>query len=212
MNKDELKRLSELGVATVYEASGREGLIDVPLIRLIPGSRTAGPARTVLCGQDDNLMVHAAIEQIRPGDVVVLTMPEPAPVALVGELLVTQIKVRSAAGILVDAAARDVEELVKLGLPVWTRFIRVKGATKTKVGELNVVVTVGGAHISPSDIVVLDADGGVCLRQERAGEILKAAEARCDREARLREKLAAGEMSYNLHGLREIVETRLRKP
>ena len=109
-----------------------------------------------------------------------------------------------------DAAVRDVEELVKLGLPIWTRFIRVKGATKTKVGELNVTVSVGGAQISPSDIVVLDADGGVCVKRERAEEVLKAAEARFETEARLREKLAAGEISYDLHGLREVVEKNRR--
>jgi 4-hydroxy-4-methyl-2-oxoglutarate aldolase len=210
MNSDQLQRLNELGVATVYEASGREGLMDIPLMQLISGSRAAGPARTVLCGQDDNLMVHAAIEHIQPGDVVILTMPEPAPVALVGELLATQIKVRGAAAILVDAAVRDVEELVKLGLPVWARFIRVKGATKIQVGELNVTVTVGGAKISPSDIVILDADGGVCVRQARAAEVLKAAGARFEKEARLREKLAVGERSYDLHGLREFVETKRR--
>lgn len=212
MKQDELTRLSELGVATVYEASGREGLIDIPLIQLLSGSRVAGPARTVLCGQDDNLMVHAVIEQIQPGDVLVLTMPEPAPVALVGELLATQVKVRKAAGILVDAAVRDVGELVELGLPIWSRFIRVKGATKTKIGELNGAVSIGGTQISASDIVVLDVDGGVCIKKKRAGEILKAAEARFDKEARLREKLAAGEMSYDLHGLREIVEAKRRTP
>src|SRR5512139_3743921 len=104
MTNDALTRLSELGVATVYEASGREGLIDIPLIQLIPGSRAAGPARTVLCSQDDNLMVHACIEHILPGEVVVLSMPEPRPVALIGELLATQVKVRQAAAVLVDAA------------------------------------------------------------------------------------------------------------
>ena len=83
-------------------------------------------------------MVHAVIEQIQPGEVLVLSMPEPAPVALVGELLATQVKVRGAAAILVDAAVRDVEELVQLGLPIWARFVRVKGATKAKVGEVNV--------------------------------------------------------------------------
>jgi 4-hydroxy-4-methyl-2-oxoglutarate aldolase len=210
MTKDELARLSQLGVATVYEASGREGLIDAPLIQLLPGSRVAGPARTVLCGQDDNLMVHAVIEQIQPGEVLVLTMPEPAPVALIGELLATQVKVRKAAGILVDAAVRDVEELVELGLPIWARFIRVKGASKSKVGELNVTVTVGGTQISQADIVVLDADGGVCVRQERVGEVLQASEARFEKETRLREKLEAGEISYDLHGLREFVEKNRR--
>jgi 4-hydroxy-4-methyl-2-oxoglutarate aldolase len=212
MIKDEFIRFRELGVATVYEASGREGLIDVPLIQLLPGSRVAGPARTVLCGQDDNLMVHAVIEEIQPGEVLVLSMPEPNPVALVGELLATQVQVRGAAGILVDAAVRDVDELVKLGLPIWTRFIRVKGATKTKVGELNVTVSVGGSRISPLDILVLDADGGVCVKRERGDEVLQASIARYEHEARLLEKLAAGEMSYDLHGLREVLENERRRP
>ena len=211
MTKDELARLSQLGVATVYEASGRDGLIDVPLIQLLPGSRVAGPARTVLCGQDDNLMVHAVIEQIQPGEVLVLTMPEPAPVALIGELLATQVKVRKAAGILVDAAVRDVAELVELGLPIWTRFIRAKGASKSKVGELNVTVSVGGRQISPADIVVLDADGGVCIKRERTKEVLRASDARFEKETRLREKLVAGEISYDLHGLREVVEKNRRQ-
>lgn len=212
MTKDVLSRLRELGVATVYEASGRQGLIDMPLIQLLPGSRVAGPARTVLCGQDDNLMVHAAVEQIQPGEVPVLCMPEPAPVALIGELLATQIQVRGAAGILVDAAVRDVEEMVELGLPIWTRFIRVRGAKKAEIGELNVTVSVGGTQISPSDIVVLDADGGVCVKQERVEEVLLASEARLEKEARLREKLVAGELSYDIHGLREVVDRKRREP
>ena len=118
MTADELAQLAELGVATIYEAAGRAGLIDLPLIQLLPESRAAGPARTVLCGQDDNLMVHAAIERIQPGEVLVLAMPEPRPIALVGELLATQVKVRGAAAILVGAAVRDVEELRELGLPI----------------------------------------------------------------------------------------------
>ena len=206
MMKNELTRLSELGVATVYEASGRDGLIDTPLIQLLPGSRVAGPAKTVLCGQDDNLMVHAAIEQTQPGEVLVLSMPEPTPVALIGDVLATQVKVRKAAGILVDAAVRDVEDLIELGLPIWTRFIRAKGATKTKVGKLNVPVTVGGIKIFPSDILVLDADGAVCVKGQRLDEVLQASEARFEKEMRMRERLQAGEISYDIHGLREVVE------
>ena len=206
MKEEALIRLKELGTATVYEAAGREGLIDLPLIQLIPGSRAAGPARTVLCGQDDNLMVHAVIEQIQPGEVLVLSMPEPHPIALIGELLATQVKVRRAAAILVDAALRDIEELIKLGLPIWTRYIRVKGANKLALGELNVSVTIGGTSISPGDILVLDGDGCVCIPYRRMNEVLDAAEARFKKEALLREKLIAGEMSYDLHGLRRYVE------
>jgi len=151
-------------------------------------------------------MVHAVIEQIQPGEVLVLSMPEPAPVALIGELLATQVKVRGAAGILVDASVRDVDELIESGLPIWTRFIRVRGATKTKIGELNRTVTVGGTEIAPGDILVLDVDGGVCVRQERVDAVLKASEERLAKEDALRKKLLAGQTSYDLHGLRDYVE------
>ncbi|HEX9923931.1 MAG TPA: 4-carboxy-4-hydroxy-2-oxoadipate aldolase/oxaloacetate decarboxylase [Anaerolineae bacterium] len=205
-NKQQLARLAELGVATVYEAAGRAGLIDIPLSQLLPRSRVAGPGRTVMCGQDDNLMVHAIMEHIQPGEVLVLTMPQANPVALVGDLLATQAKVRGAAAILVDAAVRDVEELIELSLPIWTRYIRVKGASKTKIGQLNVPVRVGETQIQPGDIVVLDADGAVCVEQTRLPEVLEKSEARLEREAHMRPRLEAGEMSYDIHGLREYVE------
>ncbi len=195
-------RLAELGVATVYEASGREGLIDIPLLQLLPGTRAAGPARTVLCGQDDNLMVHAVMEQVEPGDVLVLTMPEARPVALIGELLATQARARGAAAILVDAAVRDAAELVAMGLPIWTRFVRVRGATKTRIGALNGPVSLGQTGVQPGDVIVLDADGAVRVRPERLGDVLAQAEARLEREARLRARLAAGELTYDIHGLR----------
>ncbi len=198
--------LARLGVATVYEASSKRGLIDASLVQVVPGSKVAGPARTVLCGQDDNLMVHAAMERVQPGDVLVITMPEPAPVALVGELLAVQARARGAAAILVDAAVRDLEELRELGLPVWARWVRVRGAKKEEVGRLDEVVEVGGARISPGDIVVLDADGAVAVEAGRAGEVLEAALKREERERSLRKRLEAGELSYDLHGLREVVE------
>jgi len=194
--------LARLGAATVYEASGRHGLVDVELRQIVPGSRACGPARTVRCGQDDNLMVHAAMARLRPGEVLVLTMPEPAPVALFGDLLATQAKVRGAAAILVDAAVRDSEELAAMGLPVWTRWIRSRGATKDRVGELDVPVRVGGQEICPGDLVVLDADGATVVAAERAGDVLAASRAREEKERVKREQLQAGALSYELDGLR----------
>ena len=206
MNESEINELAQCGVATVYEAAGRSGLIDIPLIQIIPGSRAAGPARTVRCGQADNLMVHAVMEQAQPGEILVLTMPEPVPVALIGELLATQAQVRRVAGLLVDAAVRDAEELQSLGLPIWTRWIRVRGATKTHVGAINEPVTVGGTSIAPGDFVVLDTDGAVAIAAERASAVLEAARARTRSETALRAQLQAGALSYDLSGLRAVVE------
>lgn len=196
-------RFAELGVATVYEAAGRTGLIDAGLTAVVEGAKVAGPARTVACAQGDNLMVHAAVERIRPGEVVVLAMPEEAPVALIGELLVTQILRRGAGAILSNGSVRDVDELRDLGLPIWTRFVRARGATKQEVGRLDAPVVIGGATLRTGDVVVLDSDGATCVPSERTREVLEAAEARLERETRMRARLGAGELSYDIHGLRD---------
>jgi 4-hydroxy-4-methyl-2-oxoglutarate aldolase len=200
--------LARLGAATVYEAAGRQGLVDAEFHQLIPGSRACGPARTVRCGQGDNLMVHAAMSVLQPGEVLVLTMDEPAPVALIGDLLATQAQVAGAVAVLNDAAARDTEELREMGLPVWTRYVRSRGATKEIVGALDVPVTVGGEGICPGDLVVLDADGVTVVAAARADEVLAAALAREEKERVKRERLQAGAISYDLDGLRAIVDGR----
>jgi 4-hydroxy-4-methyl-2-oxoglutarate aldolase len=151
-------------------------------------------------------MVHAAMVRLQPGEVLVLTMPSPAPVALVGDLLATQAKVHGAAAILVDASVRDVEELVELGLPIWARYVRVRGADKATVGALDVPVEVGGATIRPGDIVVLDADGAAVVEHERVEEVLEGSLAREEAERVKRAKLQGGALSYELDGLRAIVE------
>jgi 4-hydroxy-4-methyl-2-oxoglutarate aldolase len=190
----------------VYEAGGRRGYVEADLVQVLPGSRAAGPARTVRCGQDDNLMVHAVMAQAQPGEVIVVTMPEPRPVALVGELLATQARARSAAAMLIDGAVRDLEELRELGLPIWARWVRVRGADKDAPGELGEPVTVGGARIAQGDTVVLDADGVAVVERARIDEVRVAARARAERERVKRAQLEAGALSFELDGLRERLE------
>ena len=199
--------LARLGSATVHEAAERAQVVDVPLIQVVPGSRAAGPARTVRCGQDDNLMVHAAVAEAEPGEVLVITMPEPRPVALVGELIATQAKVAGVAALLVDAAVRDLEDLREVGLPIWARYVRVSGAEKRVPGAIGEPVEVAGAHIRQGDVVVLDADGAVVVERERVDEVLTAGLARAEREREKRAQLEAGAHSYDLDGLRELLES-----
>jgi 4-hydroxy-4-methyl-2-oxoglutarate aldolase len=181
-------------------------LIDLPLIQVVPKSRAAGKARTVLCGQGDNVMIHACIEHIQPGEIVVLAQPESQAVALIGDMLVTQMAAAGAAGALLNGAVRDVEELVELGLPIWTQFVRVRGATKTEIGRLNIPVAMGGNIIYPGDIVVMDTDGAITVRPSRLDEILEKAEARATKEAALRQQYKNGLRSYDLRGWRKSVE------
>jgi 4-hydroxy-4-methyl-2-oxoglutarate aldolase len=199
---DTPRLLDSFGTATVCEAASGEGIVDVELKQVIPGSRAAGPARTVLCGQGDNLALHEALASVRPGEVLVITMPEPAPFGAVGELIVLQAQARGAAGMLVDVAVRDIAELKEIGLPIWARFVRIRGTKKADPGRLDVPVVVGGATIRPGDVVIMDDDGVVVVAAERIEEVAEAARAREEKESRLRPRLRAGELTYDLLGLR----------
>lgn len=197
-----MKSLTELGVATIYEASGRQGLIDIELTSIIPGSKVAGPARIAACGQGDNRAVHEVMAFANPGDILILTMPVPEPVALLGELLARQAYHKEVAGILVDASIRDIASLRLLGLPIWTRFIRVRGATKNKRGQIDVPVLVGGCLINPGDIIVLDDDGAVVVPKIEIDSVMRASENRLHKETELLKRYSAGELSYDIYGMR----------
>lgn len=199
---DVYAELAQAGVATVYEAYGRRGLLDVDLIPLAAGRRVAGPARIALCGQHDNRTVHEVMTHLRPGEILVLTMPEAAPVALFGDLLATQAQTAGAAGVLVNAAVRDSADLAQLAMPVWTRWRRATGATKNTRGQVNVPVTIGGTVIDPGDVLVLDDDGATAIAQSDVDSALIAVRERIAKEDGLRKRWAAGEFSYDAYGMR----------
>lgn len=196
------RELADAGVATVYEAYGRRGLLDLELLPLAPGRRAGGPARIALCGQDDNRAVHEAMAHLLPGEVLIATMPRAEPVALVGDLLATQAMARGAAALLVNAAVRDSTELAGSGLPVWARWRRARGATKDRRGRLDVPVDIGGTVIAPGDLVVLDDDGAVAVERADVEDVLAATRARIAKEDGLRARWAAGELSYDAYGMR----------
>jgi 4-hydroxy-4-methyl-2-oxoglutarate aldolase len=197
-------RFAELGVATTLEAAGGDGLLAGSFVRVVPGSRAAGPARTALCGAADNLAAHRALERVEPGDVLVLAVTEPRPGAVIGDLIAMQAKARGAAAILIDGPVRDVDALVELGIPVWARSISAAGPAKKVPGDLDVPVDLGGVRIAPGDIVILDGDGVVVVPRENRDAVLAAAEAREAKERDLIPRLEAGELTLDLMGLRRL--------
>lgn len=205
---EQVARFAKCSVATVYEAAGRVGLLELPLTPLHPGARVAGRALPVMCGEDDNLMVHACVEQVKPGDVVIIAMPIPRPIGVIGDLLYAQLSYRSPAAVLVAAGCRDVSDLRKGSIPVWTRYISAKGATKTKVGTIGEPIVVGGVQIAAGDVVLLDDDGAVAVSTRVAADVIVASEAREAKEEKARITYKAGGLSYDINDLRRLVEGR----
>lgn len=198
-----IAELGRAGVATVYEAYGRNGLIEHEWQVITPGRRVAGPARTVLCGHGDNRAVHEAMDLVQPGEILVITMDSPAPFALVGDLLATQAATQGAVGMLIDGAVRDTTELAGGQLAILARWRNARGASRTTRGALDVPITIGGCRINPGDAVVLDDDGATAVAAADIPTAVDAVRARITKEADLRARWANGELSYDAYGLRD---------
>jgi len=193
-----------LTVSTVYESVDRKGLLSHGISRSVPSARAVGRAHTVLCAQDDNLGVHIAIDELRPGEILVATMPEPRPVALVGEVLAHFAKVKGAAGLLIDAAVRDLDELALVGLPIWSRWVTSSGSDKTDPGSHNVPVSVAEQLINPGDLLLLDGDGILHIRPEDEREALVEARRRVTKEEEILRELTGGKSTLDLMNLRPL--------
>jgi 4-hydroxy-4-methyl-2-oxoglutarate aldolase len=197
-----IRRLGELGVATVHEAQGRTGLMKPYMRPIYPTAKVAGPAVTVLSHPGDNLMIHAAVEICRPGDVLVVALVSDSTDGMFGELLACSVRAHGVAGVVIDAGVRDVADLTEMKFPVWAKAICAQGTVKETAGSVNVDVVCAGALVHPGDIIVGDLDGIVVVPREQAAEVARLGEERLAKEQRSRERLSSGELGIDIYGLR----------
>jgi 4-hydroxy-4-methyl-2-oxoglutarate aldolase len=198
--------LGELGVATVHEAAGKSGLLGTGLRPVWAGARAAGTAVTVLCGPGDNLMLHAALEQARAGDLVVLTTTSPSSDGFVGELIVTSLAARGVTGLVTTTGVRDVAAITQLAFPAWSRHISAQGTLKATAGCVNVPVVIGGVVVHPGDAVVADDDGVACIPRDMAAQVAAEGRRRVQREDEARRAFARGELGLDRYGLRPVLD------
>ena len=203
---EKVARLADYGVATVHEALGRSGLLGPDLRPIQDGARMGGTAVTALCWPGDNLMIHAAVEQCREGDVLVVTTTSPCRDGLFGELFATALRYRGVKGLVTTTGVRDVTDLRALGFPVWSAAVSAQGTVKATAGAVNVPVVIGGQVIRPGDAILADDDGVMRVRREDVQTGLEASQARLEKEAAAREAFAQGQLGLDRYGLREKLE------
>ncbi|CAI8282880.1 MAG: 4-hydroxy-4-methyl-2-oxoglutarate aldolase/4-carboxy-4-hydroxy-2-oxoadipate aldolase [Gammaproteobacteria bacterium] len=196
-------RYEELSVATVHEAQGRVGLLSPEIRPVKAGLKLVGRAVTVFATPGDNVMIHVAMEQCEPGDVMVVAVNSRSECGYFGDLLATLMQARGIAGLVIDSGVRDLADLRQMGIPVFSRCISAQGTVKETLGDVNVPVVCGGQVINPSDLIVGDDDGVVVVRRHELDTVAEKSEAREDKEAAIRAKYRDGTLGLDMNNMRQ---------
>jgi 4-hydroxy-4-methyl-2-oxoglutarate aldolase len=203
-DRELIEVFKDLGVATVYEASGRKGFVDPRIKPLARGIRLLGPAFTVECHPKDNLMLHKALQIAQKGDVLVASTQGYPDAGYWGGLMATSAVARELAGLAIDGCVRDSAEITDMGFPVFCRDTCIRGTVKGTLGRVNHAIVFGGAVVEPGDLVLGDDDGIVIVARGEIEAVLKAAQERVAKEATKAAVLAKGISSVELNKLEPV--------
>jgi regulator of RNase E activity RraA len=196
VSPDIVKKASAYAASILADVAGRRGTLDGRIAPLSHAMRMAGPAFTIEVRAGDNLMIHAAMSMAKPGDILVVDGKGDRSCALMGSIMLNACKKMGLAGVVMDGAHRDTEELLELGFPVYSTGANPNGPTKFIPGRINWPISCGGVAVSPGDLIVGDADGVVVVEREKAASLLdQAAKKVADERARIADIVAGRNLS-----------------
>ncbi len=182
------KEFLDVPVANVSDCMSRMASGGARLRPMHAGGRMAGPALTVKTRPGDNLMILKALMLAKPGDVIVVDAGGDLTNSLIGEIMVGDAILKKVAGMVINGAIRDSEEIRSMNFPVFAAGVTHRGPYKDGPGEINVPIAIDGMVIDPGDLVIGDGDGLLCVPFDDAQALLNAAH----QKQKIEEKMVAG--------------------
>lgn len=208
MDKELRERLGQLPTGNVADNNGsvpHQGVMDSGIKPLDPTCHLLGRAVTVQGYPGDNLAVHQGINAAGEGEVLVIDLGGYTEGGHFGDICALACQMRGIAGVVIDGAVRDAEDIIELGLPVFARGLSPAGTTKDSLGKVGVPLVCGGVTVRPGDIVLGDCDGVVVVPQEREAEVFAAAEAKFVHEIEYVSELKAGANTLEMYGFDKVI-------
>jgi 4-hydroxy-4-methyl-2-oxoglutarate aldolase len=205
---DAVSRLAEFSSATIHEAQGRKGALSSRIKPIDRSMSFCGPATTVRCAPRDNLMLQVAIHYAEPGDVILAAAGEYEEAGTFGDVLGNAMKAKGLAGLVTDSGVRDTQDLIELGLPVFSGSVSIKGTVKETIGPINHPVVFGDEIIYPGDVLRGDADGVVVVRKDEIEEVIRLSQERDDAERELISLYKAGGTTIDLCNLTDVLKAK----
>jgi len=198
---------ARIPAANISDAAGNINTLDSGIQAVVPGYRICGPACTVTTRVGDFLAILKGLHAAKAGDVLVIGNQGSPDVAIFGGITATEAKLKGLSGLVADGKVRDIEEIRKLGFPVYARGTTPRVAGRGSLGEVNVPTQCGGVVVEPGDIIVGDADGVVVVPWRKAPEILRLSQDIVRFEDVLVKKVRAGLSQVEFFSLDQQFET-----
>jgi 4-hydroxy-4-methyl-2-oxoglutarate aldolase len=205
---DAISRLAKFSSATIHEAQGRKGALSSRIKPIDRSMSFCGPATTVRCAPRDNLMLQVAIHYAQPGDVILAAAGEYEEAGTFGDVLGNAMKAKGLAGLVTDSGVRDTQDLIELGLPVFSGSVSIKGTVKETIGPINHPVVFGDEIIYPGDVLRGDADGVVVVRKDEIEDVIRLSQERDDAERELISLYKAGGTTIDLCNLTDVLKAK----
>jgi 4-hydroxy-4-methyl-2-oxoglutarate aldolase len=193
-----------IGSALLASAGGDRVQVVLGLEPAYPGAHAIGPALTVQGAGGDNLALHHAVAEAEPGELIVLAVGGEQSIAHCGGIVARAARERGIAGVVLDGAVRDREELGEVGVPIFHLGTSPLGPGKAGPGALRVAIELGGVAVAPGDLVCADADGVAVVAAAHADAVLEAARALEEREQGIIAALERGETTVAIYGLKPL--------